>query len=128
MTLAESGLRQLEYKNSQKELAKNQEYLNTIIDSVSDAIFINDLHGKIIDVNHTAVAMFGYSKDELINMNVNDIVSEESHTKLQLLDILDKARSKNPVILECICNNKSNNTFWAEVSIRAIYFLKRKKS
>lgn len=120
MTLAESGLRQLEYKNSQKELAKNQEYLNTIIDSVSDAIFINDLHGKIIDVNHTAASMFGYSKDELINMNVNDIVSEESYTKLQLLDTLDKARLKNPIILECICNKKSNNAFWAEVSIRAI--------
>jgi PAS domain S-box-containing protein len=127
MTLAESGLRQLEYKNSQKELAKNQKYLNTIFDSVSDAIFIHDFHGRIIDVNYTAVSMFGYSKDELIHMTIKDIISEEFYTKLELLGVFDKAITNSPIILEGICKAKSNNTFWVEVCSRAIQLSEREE-
>lgn len=58
MTLAESGLRQLECKNSQKELEKSQNYLNTIFNSVNDVIVVHDFYGNIFDANKTATAMF----------------------------------------------------------------------
>ena len=78
MTLAESGFRQLEYENSQKELKKSREYLNTIFNSVNDAIFIHDIYGNILDVNDAATSMFGYCRNEFINMNADAILPKDS--------------------------------------------------
>jgi len=58
--LAESGLRQLSYENSQNELEKSQKYLNTIYNSVSDSIFIHDSYGNISDVNQPAIPDCNY--------------------------------------------------------------------
>lgn len=121
MTLAESGLRQLELKNSQKELAMNQEYLNTIFNSVNDVICIHDFKGKIIDVNQTAITMFEYSYDEFINMNVKELVSEKSPLKSSgLSEIFLKASSSNPIIIECLCKTKSKKELWMEIGIRTM--------
>lgn len=127
VTLAESGLRQLEYEKSQRELAKSQKYLKTIFNNVNDAIIIHDFYGKIIDVNQTATFMFGYQRDELINMNVNDILSEKSIlTKSQMLETYTKARN-NHTILEFLCKTKKNNEFWSEINISAIKFEEKKE-
>lgn len=121
MKLAESGLRQLEYENSQKKLANNQKYLNTILNSVNESIIIHDFYGEIIDVNQIAISMFGLSMEELKNMNINNLISKKSIvTKKQVFEIYNKARNNNPIIFECICKDKNNNEFWTEVNISAI--------
>ena len=116
MTLVESGLRKLTYENSQNELKKNQKYLSTIFNSVSDSIFIYDIYGNIRDVNDAATTMFGYSQNELLNMNVYDIVSKNSENTGA--DI--KALSNNEhLIQEFIVENKSGKEFWVEVNSHA---------
>jgi len=118
MTLAESGLSQLEYKNSQNELEKSQKYLNTIFNSVNDSIFIHDVYGNILDVNETTTTMFGYSKDELISMNVYDIVSENPDgTEFDFEILVNRARNNETLILEYVVKNKSSKEFWIEVNI-----------
>ncbi|OOM07487.1 PocR ligand-binding domain-containing protein [Clostridium saccharobutylicum] len=119
MTLAESGLRQLEYKNSQKELEKNRKYLNTIFNSVNDAILVRNFEGKILDVNETAISMFGYSRNEFINMNMQDIISPNSPKHyLQKQDLLNEIKKTDPLIVEAIYIDKNNNEFWGEANIR----------
>ncbi len=120
MTLAESGLRQLTYENSQNELEKSQKYLSAIFNSVSDSIFIHDLYGNITDVNETATTMFGYSQNELINMNVYDIISKK-HDNIELyIDALsNKKNRKDHLIEEFIVKNKSGKNFWVEVNVHA---------
>lgn len=127
ITLAESGLRQLEYKKSQEELEKSQKYLNAIFNSVNDAILIHDYDGNILDVNQTAISMFGYGRDEFINMNIKDIISKDSPnpylTKDELLNriakegILNSATKTNMLIGESIFIGSNNNEFWVESSI-----------
>ncbi|MBL4930386.1 PocR ligand-binding domain-containing protein [Clostridium paridis] len=122
-TLAESGLRQLVYEGSKKELAKNQKYLYTIYNSVNDAIFVHDFYGEIIDCNHTATTMFGYSNVELINMNINDLMSEKSIlTKIQLMQSFQKARKNDAIVFECIFTTKDGNEFWVELNTSVIKF------
>lgn len=118
MTLAESGLSQIEYKNSQNELEKSQKYFNTIYNAVNDSIFIHDVYGNILDVNETTTTMFGYSKDELISMNVYDIVSENPDgTEFNYEILVNRARNNETLILEYVVKNKSGKEFWIEVNI-----------
>ena len=117
VTLAESGLRQFSYENSQNELEKSQKYLNTIFNSVSDSIFIHDVYGKIRDVNRTAITMFGYSRNEFISMNVYDIISKKHDNTEVDIDVLSNKQSNNGhLIQEYLVKNKSNKEFWVEVN------------
>jgi PAS domain S-box-containing protein len=119
MTLAESGFRQLEYKNSKKELEKSQKYLNTIFNSVSDAIIIYDIYGNILDANEPAISMFGYSRNELINMNAKDIISSNSsYYNVKKGEIFSKIKKANPLIIETIHKTKSGDEYWGEANLR----------
>ncbi|GFP76118.1 sensor histidine kinase [Clostridium fungisolvens] len=127
-TLAESGVRQLEYESSQKELAKNQKYLDTIFNSVNDAIFINDFNGNIVDANRRSYFMFNYPEDQLKKMNIIDMISSKSGiTKEKMLKTFNKATNTRPIVLECICKTKNNDEFWAEFNISAIKFEKKEE-
>jgi len=46
---------------------------NFLFNNSSDAIFLSDLHGNIIEVNKTACKAMEYDKAELIKMNFRDI-------------------------------------------------------
>jgi PAS domain S-box-containing protein len=117
MTLAESGLRQLEYKNCRNELEKNKTYLNTIFNSVSDSIFIHDIYGNIIDVNETATTRMGYSQNELKSMNLYDIVSINSdNTKFDMEELINKIRNSGHLVQEYRVKDKNNNEIWGEVN------------
>lgn len=45
----------------------------TVVDHAADAIFVTDLHGRIIDVNARACTSLGYQHHELVGMNVTDL-------------------------------------------------------
>lgn len=119
MTLAESGLRQLEYKKSQKELEKNRKYFDAIFNSVNDAILIQDYEGNILDVNQTALSMFGYSRNEFINMKIEDVISKNSpNLYLNKEMLMQKVKNGSLLVGEAIYLNKNNNEFWGEANIR----------
>lgn len=116
--LAESGFRKLEYEKKQKELQKNQDYINNIFNLGNDAIFIHDIYGNIIDVNKTVVDMYGYSFKELMDMNIKKIISQNSPSTYDyVLDYINKGKNGDSMILELISKNKSNEEFWIEINI-----------
>ncbi|MCF6240118.1 MAG: PAS domain S-box protein [Bacteroidales bacterium] len=46
---------------------------NFLFENSSDAIFLSDLHGNLIEVNKTACDIMGYTKHELTKMNFRDL-------------------------------------------------------
>jgi len=121
MTIVESGVRQLEYENSQKKLQKSKKYLDTIFNLVNDAIFIGDLEGNILDVNETAVSMSSYCKEELLHMNVGQIIwFKESFPYANVSEIVYEVKKLNKLVLEVVCRGKDGSKFWVEANIRLI--------
>ena len=121
MTMVESGIRQLEYENSQKKLQKSTKYLDTIFNLVNDAIYIGDLDGNILDVNETAVSMSSYCKEELLHMNVGQIICfKESSPYANVSEIVDEVKKLNKLVLEVVCRRKDGSKFWVEGNIRVI--------
>ncbi len=55
-----------------------------LLELASDAFFQGDLKGNIITVNDKAVELTGYSRDELLNMSVEKLLSDESIKKIPL--------------------------------------------
>ena len=49
-----------------------------LFNNASDAIFIRDLKGNIIEVNEGAVTLTGYTHNELTGMNASEFLTAES--------------------------------------------------
>lgn len=59
---------------------QDQQYL-AIFNLTSDAIFIFDYHGHIMEVNPSACAMHGYSHEEFIGMHGTQFIHPDDHPK-----------------------------------------------
>jgi PAS domain S-box-containing protein len=72
------------------ELEERERLFHTIFENSPDAIFIEDLHGNVLDVNPAACRLHGLSPDELIGKHVTDLVPPEYRQSLihsdQLVD------------------------------------------
>lgn len=118
-TLGESGLRLMESEKLHSELESSQQYLNSIFNSVNDAIFIHDTDGNIIDINQTAVNMYSYTGEELVGMNIKDLISENSpYSGDEVVNLLNDISYEQPLIIELKGKNKENQEFWTEVNAR----------
>jgi len=69
-----------EEKKTQDELTLRAEML----DLVTDSIFLLDMKGNIVYVNDAACDSRGYSKDELLKMNILDITPAELKHKFDI--------------------------------------------
>ncbi len=71
--LSEARIRRERYA-ALAALEASEERYRRLVDHATDAIFLHDLDGKIIDVNEHACRSLGYSRLELLQKYVDDIV------------------------------------------------------
>lgn len=81
LSLLEESLEK-QIKQRTAELRESEERYRVIFEKAGDAIFIETLDGKIIDVNSKACELLGYSKEELTSLEVKDIVPPETREML----------------------------------------------
>jgi len=69
-----------EQKKAETELQENNQKLQAIINTTHDGFFIvrNSTH-KIIDVNQIYCTLSGYSREELLNMTIDDLDADGYH-------------------------------------------------
>ena len=58
----------------------NEKYKD-LFENANDAIFIVDSDLNYTEVNKKAVEMFGYSKEEFLNMKITDVIPQEQETR-----------------------------------------------
>lgn len=56
-----------------QELACSERDLRTIFNNVYDGIFIHDLDGNILDVNHRAIELYDATREQLLALNISDL-------------------------------------------------------
>ena len=61
-------------ENAQKEIRKNQEKYRSLFEQASDPILITDFKGNFSDVNGSFCKLFGYTKRELLKMNITSLI------------------------------------------------------
>lgn len=90
-----------------------------LFEQSNDAVFLLDLDGKHIAVNQQAATMFGYSRDELLTMGIDDLVTEDekdaAHHNLQKL-----FNNETLSLIERTFQRKDGSTFPAEVNAQIV--------
>ena len=81
----------LEARNA---LIRNEEKYRTLVEQAADAIALYDATGRILDVNSGASNLLGYSKEELMEMRLDQVLtSEETLLNPVRYDILQEGKS-----------------------------------
>jgi nitrogen fixation negative regulator NifL len=65
---------------AEKNLRANEDRFHALVEHASDAIFVHDTEGRLLDVNRSACESLGYSQQELLRMTVADF---EQGTRLE---------------------------------------------
>ncbi|HVN37970.1 MAG TPA: PAS domain S-box protein [Myxococcota bacterium] len=67
-------------KRAEDELRASETRFRTLVDHASDAFFMHDERGTLIDVNRQACEGLGYTRDELVGMSRADFISRLTTT------------------------------------------------
>ncbi len=73
-----------EQKQAREEVRLKEERHRMLLELASDAFFQGNKNGDIITVNSAAIEQTGFSRDELLNMNLKDLFSKEVLLNLPL--------------------------------------------
>lgn len=60
---------------------QDQEIFNLLLEMVFEGVIIVDNHQKIMEINTSSEAIFGYTKEELIEKELNLLIPSRFHTK-----------------------------------------------
>lgn len=101
---------------AREKAEENEIKFRMLFEQASDGIFISDGAGNYLDVNESGCQMLGYSKDELLTLNMKDIIGAESlkETPVKMKDL----HSGNVVRTERILVRKDGSSFPVEISAK----------
>ncbi|WOD13684.1 PAS domain S-box protein [Paraburkholderia kirstenboschensis] len=102
---------------SEDALRTSEERFRTLVDHATDAIFLYDEDGTVLDVNRQACDTLGYTRDELIGMHVCQFDRDITPEKIQW--IAQRLREDGSVTFNGRRRRKDGSLFPVEVRARA---------
>ncbi|MGF1457959.1 MAG: PAS domain S-box protein [Leptolyngbyaceae cyanobacterium] len=62
-----------ERKEAEEALSESEQRFRTLVEQATDALFVVDTQGRLIDINQEACHTLGYTRDELLQLSVPDV-------------------------------------------------------
>ena len=112
-----------ERKRVEDALRKSEESYRGLFNSVDDAIYIQDKHGKFLDVNQGAVDMYGYEHGYFVGKTPEALAAPGMNDLQQTLESVRKTFAGVPQQFEWWGRRKNGEIFPKEVRLnRSVYF------
>lgn len=103
-----------ERKIAEKALMDSEEKYSNLFHYSNDSIFIHDLQGDILDVNQKVIEQFGYSRMDILPMNIFELQTGKSAQCSQ--NQYSGIHEKGSVQFEATFKKKAGASFSADVS------------
>jgi PAS domain S-box-containing protein len=72
-----------ERKEGQERLRQSEERYRVLFEQTAVGIFMTDLQGHFVEVNPAGCVLSGYSREELLTKNIEDLVPEEDRASVR---------------------------------------------
>jgi PAS domain S-box-containing protein len=116
--IAGSWLDITERKLSENALRESEKKLKSLFDSATDGIFIIDMDGNFVDINRTAHERLGYTRDEMLAMNIKDLNHPDFISIVP--DRFDQIRNNRFAIFESAHMRKDGTVMPVEINSRLL--------
>jgi PAS domain S-box-containing protein len=109
-----------ERKQAETALRASEQRALAIFDSVNDAIIVHEVDtGKILDVNRTACEMYGYTHEEILQLDILDLSLTDPARSFDDVQMrYDRAYEGRRQIFEWKAKDKRGRIFWVEVNAK----------
>ena len=109
-----------ERKLAQQALRESEANYRTIFDAANDATFVFDAqNGRMLDVNLKMCEMYGYSREEVLRLNVEELSAGfPPYTLKDLLKLIWKTKNDQSHMFEWLAKDRSGRLFWVEVNMK----------
>ncbi len=115
-----------ERRLAEKEIKLSEITYRGMLNSVSEAIFIQDIEGIFIDVNKTAEYFYGYEHNFFIGRSPSDLSADNLNNIKKIKQQIVAAYNGKPQIFEFWGKKSDNTVFPTEVSlVSGLYFGKK---
>jgi PAS domain S-box-containing protein len=99
-------------KNIEQALRESEERYKQIYKYSPDPIVIHDMDMNILEVNNNLSNLFGYSKEELLEMKISDLHPKDE--TINSIEVLAKMHEKKILPVESKYSKKDGSVFFAE--------------
>jgi len=102
----------------EQALRESENNYRDIFNTTHDALIVNDESGRILEANRSAEIMFGYTREELLHMSVEDLISgEPPYSFPEALLLMAKAMKEGTQEFEWSSRRRNGESFWTEIAI-----------
>ena len=102
----------------EQALRESENNYRDIFNTTHDALIVNDDSGRITEANRSAEIMFGYTREDLLHMSVEDLISgEPPYSFPEALVLIEKSREEGTQEFEWLSRRKNGESFWSEIAI-----------
>lgn len=102
----------------EKALRESEERYRGLVEQVRDGIFVADAQGNCLDVNPGGCQMLGYTREEILNMNLGDLASPQGQEQPPLR--FEGLRSGKTALSERSLLTKSGQPLQVEISAKVL--------
>ncbi|MCX5874976.1 MAG: PAS domain S-box protein [Deltaproteobacteria bacterium] len=102
-------------------LQQSEQRFHAILDQASDAIFVHDFDGRFLEVNRQACDSLGYTREELLQLSVNDVNPGISR-KNPKENFWKNLSAKDTFVIESSHRRKDGSFFPIEIHIGALEY------
>jgi PAS domain S-box-containing protein len=99
-----------------QQLTVNEQNYRSLFEQASDAIMVTDLNGNFIDVNSAMCKMVGYTKEELLSLNIADVIDPDQLSERPIR--FDKLSAGEHVFSERKMLRKDQSEFFIEANVK----------
>ncbi len=111
-------------KQAEQSIRQSEEKFRTLFESAKDALFILDLEGNFIDVNRIAYERLGYTREEMLSMNLSRLDPPEFAARIS--ERMARVSSRGHAVVESAHLRKDGSVMPVEINARIIDYDGRK--
>jgi len=109
-----------ERKRSLEALKESESRYRNLFENANDIIYVHDLRGNYVSMNHAAERVFGYPREEALEMNMKDIVAPE-HLKRSREQLKKKINGAESTSYETDCITSDGRRLTLEINSTVIH-------
>jgi PAS domain S-box-containing protein len=109
-----------ERKQAQEALRESEANYRTIFDAANDATFVFDPeNGDMLDVNRKMCEMYGYTREEVLRLNVENLsAGEPPYTYQDVMKMIWKTKYNKSHMFDWLAKDRDGRLFWVEVNMK----------